>query len=587
MAVNLVNLESITVTYGTRRVLDDLSLGVARGERIGVVGRNGGGKTTLLRVLARDLEPDAGRVTHTGGLRVGLLRQRDGLDPAATVRASVVGDRPEHEWASDPRVREVLGNLLAAVPFDAAVGTLSGGERRRVALARLLIRDDDLLLLDEPTNHLDIEVIDWLGGHLAGSGRSHVVVSHDRWLLDTGCEAVWEVVDGRVEQYEGGYSAYVLARAERERLAAAAAARRSNLLRKELAWLRRGPPARTSKPKFRVEAANALIADEPPPRDPYELARFAAARLGKDVYDVDNATVEIAGRRVLDGVTWRLGPGDRVGLVGPNGSGKTTLLRLLTGDVQPDGGRVRAGRTVRPAMLGQEITELDRDTRVLEAVEEVRRSVRIGRGEQTAGQLLERFGFRGERQRARVGDLSGGERRRLQLLRLLLDEPNVLLLDEPTNDLDIETLTVIEDLLDSWAGTLVVVSHDRWFLERVTDAVWATFGDGALTHLPGGIDEYVRRRRAAAEGSGRRGGGTTARRPGRGTRTARKELARIERDVDRLHRREQRLHEELAAYATDADKVFELDSELRGLQAQRDELETRWLELADEVDNRA
>ncbi|MFW6205462.1 MAG: ABC-F family ATP-binding cassette domain-containing protein, partial [Actinomycetota bacterium] len=536
MAVNLVNLESITVTYGTRRVLRDLSLGVAAGERIGVVGRNGGGKTTLLRVLARDVEPDAGRITHTGGLRVGLLRQRDGLDPAATVRASVVGDRPEHEWASDARVRDVLRNLLSAVPFDAVVGTLSGGERRRVALARLLVRDDDLLLLDEPTNHLDIEVIDWLGNHLAGAGRSHVVVSHDRWLLDTACDAVWEVVDGGVEQYEGGYSAYVLARAERERLTAAAAARRSNLLRKELAWLRRGPPARTSKPKFRVEAANALIADEPPPRDPYELARFAAARLGKDVYDVEDAAVEVAGRRVLDGVTWRLGPGDRVGLVGPNGSGKTTLLRLLTGEVQPDDGRIRIGRTVRPAMLSQEITELDRDTRVLEAVEEVRRAVRIGRGEQTAGQLLERFGFRGERQRARVGDLSGGERRRLQLLRLLLDEPNVLLLDEPTNDLDIETLTVIEDLLDSWAGTLVVVSHDRWFLERVTDTVWAMFGDGALTHLPGGVDEYVRRQRAATEGGSRSGAGTTTRRRGRDTRTARKELARIERDVDRLHR---------------------------------------------------
>ncbi|HSI94080.1 MAG TPA: ABC-F family ATP-binding cassette domain-containing protein [Jiangellaceae bacterium] len=578
MAVNLVNLESVTLAYGTHQVLRDVSLGVARGDRIGVVGRNGGGKTTLLNVLARDVPPDAGRATHTSGLRVGRLAQQDDLDPGLTVRAAVVGDRPEHTWAGDARIRDVLANLLAAVPLDATIGPLSGGERRRVGLARLLVGGDDLLLLDEPTNHLDVEAIDWLARHLSGSGRTVVVVSHDRWLLDTVCGALWEVADGAVHTYDGGYSEYVLARAERERIAAATEARRANLLRKELAWLRRGPPARTSKPKFRIEAANALIADEPPPRDRYELARFAAARLGKSGYDVEDVSVSFGGPPLLDRVTWRLGPGDRVGLVGVNGSGKTTVLRLLAGEIRPAAGKVRVGRTVVPAYLSQEVTELDPEVRVLGAVEEVRRSVRIGRRELTAGQLLERFGFAGSAQWTRVAELSGGERRRLQLLRLLMAEPNVLLLDEPTNDLDIETLTVLEDLLDSWPGTVVVVSHDRWFLERVTDATWALLGDGSLVQLPGGVAEYLDRRRSAPHPAG-----APPRLRGGDTRAARKELTRLERDVDKLTRQETTLHEELARHATDPAKVLELDEKLQAVQAERTAREARWMELADEI----
>jgi ABC transport system ATP-binding/permease protein len=579
MAVNLVNLETVSLTFGTRQVLREVSLGIARGDRVGVVGRNGSGKTTLLNVLARDAPPDAGRATHATGLRVGRLGQHDDLDPDLTVRATVVGDRPEHTWAGEAGVREVLANLLAAIPLDAAVGRLSGGERRRVALARLLIGDDDLLLLDEPTNHLDVEAIDWLARHLGRTGRTVVVVSHDRWLLDTVCETLWEVADGAVHSYDGGYSEYVLARAERARIAAATEARRSNLLRKELAWLRRGPPARTSKPKFRIEAANALIADEPPPRDRYELARFASARLGKSGYDVEDVSVSFGAAPLLDRLTWQLGPGDRVGVVGVNGSGKTTLLRLLAGEVRPDAGKVRVGRTVVPAYLSQEVTELDPAARVLGAVEEVRRSIRVGRREVTAGQLLERFGFAGPAQWTPVVELSGGERRRLQLLRLLMGEPNVLLLDEPTNDLDIETLNVLEDLLDGWPGSVVVVSHDRWFLERVTDAIWALLGDGSLVHLPGGVDEYLARRQAAPPPAPP---AQTRQRAG-DTRAARKELARIERTVDKLARRENDLHERLAEHATEPEEVMDLDAALQAVRAERTVLEERWLELADEI----
>jgi len=584
MAVNLVNLESVAHTAGTQQVLRDVSLGVAVGERIGVVGRNGSGKSTLLRVMARHLAPNTGRVTHSSGLRVGLLGQHDALDPSATVRPVVVGDRPEHEWAGDARVRDVLTNLLAGISLDATIGPLSGGERRRVALAALLVADPDLLLMDEPTNHLDLEVINWLARHLAASNRAMVVVSHDRWLLDTVCGAVWEVADGAVHTYEGGYSAYVLAKAERERVAAATDAKRANVLRKELAWLRRGPPARTSKPKFRIEAANELIAGEPPPRDRYELARFATARLGKTVYDVEDVSVELPdGRALLDRVTWRLGPGDRAGIVGANGSGKTTLLRLLAGDIGPDAGKLRAGRTVVPAYLSQEVTELGTDLRVLEAVEEIARVVRVGGREVTASSLLDRFGFTGTAQWTRVGELSGGERRRLALLRLLMSGPNVLLLDEPTNDLDIETLTVLEDLLDGWPGTMIVVSHDRYFLERVTDSVWALPGDGSLVHLPGGVEEYLQRRRETEGPSVDSAGSAAPSSPSTSAqlRAARKELARVERDVDKLARREASLHEQLAAHATDVARVQELDGTLRAVAAEREAAETRWLELAE------
>ncbi len=607
MPANLVNLERVRLRYGTRTVLDGVSLGVARGDRIGVVGRNGAGKSTLLRVLAGREQPESGRVTHTGGLAVEVLGQHVRLDPAATVRATVVGAAAEHEWAADPHARAILGALLADVSLDARVGPLSGGERRRVALARALLSEGargGLLVLDEPTNHLDVEGIDWLADHLAARAGALVVVTHDRWFLDTAALTTWEVVDGRVETYDGGYSGYVLARAERLRAAAADEARRQGLLRKELAWLRRGPPARTSKPRFRIEAANALIADEPPARDRLTLARFAAARLGKDVVDLAAVSVARGGRVLLADLTWALGPGDRVGLVGVNGSGKTTLLRLLDGSLPPDAGRVRRGSTVSLAHLTQEVAGLDPDRRVLQAVEDVGRALRLGvarrpkgalgrtavrddSAEVTASQLLERFGFAGDAQWTPVGELSGGERRRLQLLRLLMAEPNVLLLDEPTNDLDIETFTVLEDLLDGWAGSLVVVSHDRWFLERVTDTTWALLGDGTLRLLPGGVDDYLERRRAlvaasAAVATDPAAGGSVRRNRG-DSRSAGKELARLERELERLARRGQRLHDELAAHATDHERVLALDADLRALTAERERLESRWLELAEDV----
>ena len=575
---NWVNVEAAGKTYGTRVVLDDVSLGVADGDRIGVVGRNGGGKSTLLRTLARVEPVDAGRVTHVGDLDVGLLGQRDDLDPAATVLHTVVGSAAEHEWAGDARVREVLAGLLTGVPADRVVGELSGGERRRVSLAALLVRDPRLLLLDEPTNHLDVEGIDWLASWLRNRRGALVVVTHDRWFLDAVCEQTWEVADGSVHRYEGGYAAYVLARAERERQAAASEERRRNLLRKELAWLRRGPPARTSKPRFRIDAANALIAGEPPPRDVVELQRVAATRLGKDVYDVEDVTVRLGTRTLLDRVTWRLGPGDRVGLLGPNGAGKSTLLRVLVGELRPDHGRVKTGATVVPAYLSQEVTELDPTQRVLESVESVATRVTLGKGrELTAGQLVERLGFPASRQWTPVADLSGGERRRLQLLRLLVGGANVLLLDEPTNDLDVETLAEMEDVLDGWAGTLVVVSHDRWFLERTTDSLWALPGDGRLRHLPGGVDDYLALRRRTAQETQP----VAAKRSG-DSRAARKELERIERRLDRIQREEQALHQRMAEVATDHEQVLALDEQVRALAAERGELEEQWLLLADD-----
>ncbi|HWH28167.1 MAG TPA: ABC-F family ATP-binding cassette domain-containing protein [Mycobacteriales bacterium] len=583
---NLVTVEKVTVAHGARTLLEGVSLGVGDGDRIGVVGRNGGGKTTLLRTLVRKEPPLSGRVAHVGGLRVGTLAQDVRIDATATVREAVVGDTAEHEWAGDARVREVLDGLgLHALgrgvdgehSFDAVVGTLSGGERRRVALAALLVREWDLVVLDEPTNHLDVEGVAWLATWLTARRGAHVVVTHDRWFLDEVCTTTWEVHDGVVDSYDGGYSAYVLARVERDRQAAAAEQRRQNLARKELAWLRRGPPARTSKPRFRIEAANALIADEPPPRDDVALQRFAAARLGKDVYDVEDVSLTLGGRRLLDSVTWRVGPGERTGIVGVNGAGKSTLLALLTGDRRPDEGRVKVGATVRVAHLSQEVAEVDPALRVLEAVEDVARVVDVGGRATTASSLCDRFGFTGEAQWTRVGDLSGGERRRLQLLRLLMTEPNVLLLDEPTNDLDIDTLTALEDVLDGWPGTLLVVSHDRYFLERVTTSTVALMGDGRLAALPGGVEQYlaerVRREAPAAPARQRTGD----------TRAAKKELTRLERELTKLEREEARLHAALAERATDADAVLALDAELRALQARRGQLEDAWLELSDAV----
>ena len=502
---NLLNLEKVTKSYGVRILLDEVSLGVGEGERIGVVGRNGDGKTTLLNLLAGREVPDSGRVSRNRGLRIGYLDQRDLLDDTHTVREVVLGGRQDHEWAADARMREVVEVLLAGVALDRAVHGLSGGERRRCSLARLLLAaDDDLLILDEPTNHLDVEAVAWLADHLVRRTSALVVVTHDRWFLDAVCDRTWEVHPGAngagvVDAYEGGYAAYVLARAERQRQASASESRRQNLARKELAWLRRGPPARTSKPKFRIEAANALIEDVPPPRDRMELQRFASQRLGKDVIDVEDVDLVRGDRRLLSHATWRLGPGDRVGIVGVNGAGKSSVLALVDGTLAPDAGMVRLGRTVALEHLTQHVPAEDPDARVLPTIEGIRRVTRTRTGQDvTATSMLERFGFTGDKLTARLGDLSGGERRRFQLLRLLLSEPNVLLLDEPTNDLDIDTLNVVEDFLDSWPGTLIVVSHDRYFLERVTDSTWALMGDGQLSMLPRGVDEYLEMRRATA-----------------------------------------------------------------------------------------
>ncbi|WP_406382014.1 ABC-F family ATP-binding cassette domain-containing protein [Streptomyces sp. NBC_01618] len=604
MAVNLVNVEQVSKVYGTRALLDGVSLGVSEGDRIGVVGRNGDGKTTLIRMLARLEEADSGRVTHSGGLRLGVLTQHDSLDPEATIRHEVIGDLADHEWAGSAKIRDVLTGLFGglALPgfehgLDTVIAPLSGGERRRIALAKLLIAEQDLIVLDEPTNHLDVEGISWLAGHLRARRSALVCVTHDRWFLDQVCTRMWDVQRGTVHEYEGGYSDYVFARAERERIAATEESKRQNLMRKELAWLRRGAPARTSKPRYRIEAANELIADVPPPRDTSELMKFANARLGKTVFDLEDVTVQAGPKTLLTHLTWQLGPGDRIGLVGVNGAGKTSLLRALAeaartqGDTQPAAGKVVVGKTVRLAYLSQEVHELNPDLRVLEAVQQVRDRVDLGKGrEMTAGQLCEQFGFSKEKQWTPVGDLSGGERRRLQILRLLMDEPNVLFLDEPTNDLDIETLTQLEDLLDGWPGSMIVISHDRFFIERTTDRVMALLGDRTLRMLPRGIDEYLERRQRMEEAATpsaapavKEKAAPAATVSPQAARAAKKELQKVERQLDKVSTRETALHAQIADNATDFEKVAKLDAELRELVAERDELEMRWLELAEDA----
>ncbi|MFC1402382.1 MULTISPECIES: ABC-F family ATP-binding cassette domain-containing protein [Streptacidiphilus] len=605
MAVNLVTVENVVKVYGTRAVLDGVSIGVSEGDRIGVVGRNGDGKTTLTRIMAKLEEADTGRVTHVGGLRVGALTQSDSLDPAATIRHEVIGDMDDHQWAGNAKIRDVLTGLFGGLDLpgfaqglDTVIGPLSGGERRRIALAKLLIAEPDLLVLDEPTNHLDVEGIAWLAGHLRVRRSALVVVTHDRWFLDQVCTRMWDVQDGTVHEYEGGYSDYVFARAERQRIAATEETKRQNLVRKELAWLRRGAPARTSKPRFRVEAANELIADVPEPRDRAELMKFANSRLGKTVFELEDVTVQAGPKVLLEHLTWNLGPGDRIGILGVNGAGKTSLMRAMQaawasdGDVQPVAGRIIVGKTVKLAYLSQEVAELPASLRVLEAVEQIRGRVDLGKGrEMSAGQLCETFGFGKEKQWTPVGDLSGGERRRLQLLRLLMDEPNVLFMDEPTNDLDIETLSQLEDLLDGWPGSLVIVSHDRYFIERTTDQVYALLGDRALRMLPKGIDEYLDRRHAMeaasapSASSGLSSGGTFATAPKKtgDTRAAKKELQRLERQIQKLDKEEAKLHAQMAEHAADFGKVAELDSSLRALKDERDELELEWLELAEDV----
>ncbi|MEU1821804.1 ABC-F family ATP-binding cassette domain-containing protein [Streptomyces abikoensis] len=600
MAANLVNLEAVDKVYGTRALLDGISLGVNEGDRIGVVGRNGDGKTTLIRILAKLEDADKGRVTHAGHVRMGVLTQHDSLDPAATVRHEVLGDMADHEWAGNAKIRDVLTGLfggldLPAFPqgLDTVIGPLSGGERRRIALAKLLISEQDLIVLDEPTNHLDVEGISWLAGHLQARRSALVCVTHDRWFLDQVCTRMWDVQRGAVHEYEGGYSDYVFARAERERIAATEETKRQNLMRKELAWLRRGAPARTSKPRFRIEAANELIADVPPPRDTSELMKFASSRLGRTVFDLEDVTVQAGPKSLIEHLTWQLGPGDRVGLVGVNGAGKTSLLRTLAeaarteGEKQPAAGKVVVGKTVKLAYLSQEVAELDPAKRVLEAVQQIRDRVDLGKGrEMTAGQLCEKFGFTKEKQWTPVGDLSGGERRRLQILRLLMDEPNVLFLDEPTNDLDIETLTQLEDLLDGWPGSMVVISHDRYFVERTTDRVYALLGDRALRMLPRGLDEYLERRQRVIEAAAPAALAAPAAvkaKPAADARAAKKELQKIERRLDRISEQEGKLHARIAEQATDFEAVAKLDAELRELADERDELEMRWLELAEDA----
>ena len=622
---HLLGAESIRIVVGSRILLDDVTLGIGDGSRVGVLGPNGAGKSTLLAALAGVRDVDGGRVTRSGATGVVMLPQSDGFDPGATVRTAVHGDAPEYEWASRAPVRDVHAGLLADIDLDARVGTLSGGQRRRVALAAVLTADADVVILDEPTNHLDIEGVDWLARHLntrfAARRRAGalVTVTHDRWFLDAVCANVWEVVPGvdsdggrpqtpgRVEVYDGGYAAYVLARAERARRAAAAAAKRENLLRKELAWLRRGAPARTSKPRFRTDAAEALIADVPPPRDTVELVAMATARLGKRVIDLEDVTVGYPGpdggrnTEVLRRVTWRLAPGERVGIVGVNGAGKTTLLRLLEGVLVPAQGRVARGKTAVVAALSQSTHELDAiaDKRVVEAVSMVGERVNVGGKDLTAAQLVERLGFTRQRAWTRVGEISGGERRRLQLLRLLMTEPNVLLLDEPTNDLDTDTLAAVEDILDSFPGTLVVVSHDRYLLERVTDHQVALLGDGAVRDLPGGVEEYLRLRREAVAGRGAASGssGSAAVEADAGTgggeeglsgaerRAVQKEVAAIERRLEKIGDQMAALQERMASHdQSDYEGLRELSDTARVLQSESDSLEERWLELSDRLE---
>ena len=587
----LLGAETLHLEYPTRVVFDSVTLGVNEGDRIGVVGRNGDGKSTLLRLLAGLIEPDAGRVTRRGGVRIGMLSQGDPLDSAATVGSSIVGEVADHVWASDPRIRDVIAGLVPDLDWAATIGTLSGGQRRRVALAALLVGDWDVVVLDEPTNHLDVEGITWLAGHLKdrwprGAGAL-LVVTHDRWFLDEVATATWEVHDRIVEPFEGGYAAYVLQRVERDRQAAAAEAKRQNLMRKELAWLRRGAPARTSKPKFRIDAANQLIEDVPPPRDRVELSRLATARLGKDVIDLIGAGVSYGAHEVLRGVEWRLAPGERTAILGANGAGKSTLLGLLAGTVRPTAGRVKRGKTVRVGVLDQQFRELAAiaGDRVREVLARTRTSYVVDGRELTPAQLLERLGFAREHLSARVGELSGGQKRRLQLLLVLLAEPNVLILDEPTNDVDTDMLAAMEDLLDSWPGTLIVVSHDRYLVERVSDQQYAIL-DGHLRHLPGGVDEYLRLRAAqSAPGAGTAANGAAS--PsgeglsGAELRAVQKELASVERRIERLtgeiHRAQTALAEhDHADYRGLAARMAEIGVQ----QAQVSELEERWLELS-------
>lgn len=623
---HLLGVENLRIVVGSRTLLDGVTVGIEDGTRVGVLGPNGAGKSTFLRALSGQREIDGGRITRAADTRVAILNQSDNFPPGISVRQAVHGDAAEHVWASNPAVRDIHAGLLADVDLAADVDTLSGGQRRRVALAHVLTQDAQVVVLDEPTNHLDVEGVDWLARHLqkrfdsARGDGALVVVTHDRWFLDAICNRVWEVVPGvdpgngrpqipgRVELYDGGYAAYILARAERARQAEVAAAKRENLLRKELAWLRRGAPARTSKPRFRIDAAEALIADVPPPRDSVEITRMATARLGKRVIDLENVSVSYPApgggeNQVLREVTWRLAPGERVGIVGINGAGKTTLLRLLQGTQKPTSGRVRTGQTVDVVTLSQTTHELDQisELRVVEAVAAVAEHVTVGGKDLSASQLVERLGFTRQRAWTRVGEISGGERRRLQLLRLLMAQPNVLLLDEPTNDLDTDTLASIEDILDTFPGTLVVVSHDRYLLERVTDHQLALLGDGHLRDLPGGVEQYLELRRQQLAASSGAAGATSAtaeakNAPSQGEQgalsgaqrhAAAKNLARLERQLDKVSAQIAKLHADMEAASADPGRVndlIELGKQLSQAQERQADIELEWLEAAGELE---
>ena len=587
---HLLGAEAVHLEYSTQVVFESVTVGISDGDRIGIVGRNGDGKSSLLDLLTGQVRPNAGRVTQRSGLRVGALSQVDILDSDSTVGWTLVGDRADHEWAGDPRIRDVVSGLVSDIGWHAAIGTLSGGQRRRVQLAALLVGEWDVIALDEPTNHLDIEGITWLANHLrqrwARNTGGLLLVTHDRWFLDEVATATWEVHDGIVEPFEGGYAAYVLQRVERDRMAAATEAKRQNLMRKELAWLRRGPPARTSKPKFRIDAANQLIEDVPPLRNTVELAKLATARLGKDVVDLIDVSVSFEGRPVLRDVEWRIGPGERTGIVGANGAGKSTLLGLITGAVQPESGKVKRGKTVRLGMLDQRGDELVplAGERVADVLGRLRSGYEVDGRDVTPAQLLERLGFAGGQLSARVSELSGGQRRRLQLMLTLLAEPNVLLLDEPTNDVDTDMLAATEDLLDSWPGTLIVVSHDRYLLERVTDQQYAIL-DGRLRHLPGGIDEYLR---LASETTIERAAPAAARSSetppvsGAELRAAEKELGAIDRRLARLAEQIAAKHRELADHdQSDHVGIARLTEELRDLEGGVTELENRWMKVSE------
>ncbi|WP_406245989.1 ABC-F family ATP-binding cassette domain-containing protein [Microbacterium sp. M] len=599
---HLLGAEGLHLEYPTKVVFDSITLGIEEGDRIGIVGRNGDGKSSLLAMLAGRKEPDAGRVTMRAGTRIGVLDQADTLDDAHTIAQAVVGDTPEHEWAGDARVRDVIHGLLRDLDWNAPVDSLSGGQRRRVALAALLTQDWDIIALDEPTNHLDVEAITWLAAHLnkrwSANAGAFLVVTHDRWFLDEVCTETWEVHDRIVEPFEGGYAAYILQRVERDRMAAASEAKRQNLARKELAWLRRGAPARTSKPKFRIDAANQLIEDVPEIRDAVSLQSLATARLGKDVVDLLDAgvtypaTAAAPAREVLRDVEWRIAPGERTGILGVNGAGKSTLLGLVAGTIEPTSGRVKRGKTVQVRTLTQRIDELAQhwNDPVRVVISGLRTDYTFGSGSKsqdlTPGQLLERLGFSTAQLSTPVKDLSGGQQRRLQLLLVLLDQPNVLILDEPTNDMDTDMLAAIEDLLDSWPGTLLVVSHDRYFLERVTDQQYAVLG-GHLRHLPGGVDEYLRLR-ALQDAEPQKSSPSASDAPnaldGAALRTAQKEISALERRIQKLSDQVDRAKHALAEH--DQSDYAGLGEKMKAIQAQQDEieeLELRWFELTEQV----